>query len=121
MVTTEVDMRFAKLKTLLATLLLAALVAVAAAQGGDFDVASGKQVAASRAPADGYPDPDGLKLTDGSFEFAWGDMVGWEGPDTISLVIDLGSIHETVSYVALKLMRSDGSAVALPASAIVSI
>ena len=114
-------MRLAQLKTLLATLLLAGLVAVAAAQGGDFDVATGKQVTVNRAPAEGYPDTDGLKLTDGSFEFAWGDMVGWEGPDTISLVVDLGSIHESISYVALKLMRSDGSAVALPASAIVSV
>lgn len=114
-------MRTAKLRTLLATLLLAVLVAVAGAQGADFDVAAGKQVTASRAPGDGYPDTDGLKLTDGSFEFAWGDMVGWEGPDTISLVVDLGAIHDTISYVALKVMRSDGSAVAVPASAIVSV
>ncbi|HET8985570.1 MAG TPA: discoidin domain-containing protein [Trueperaceae bacterium] len=114
-------MRIANLRTLLATLLLATLVAVAAAQGGDFDVATGKQVTVNRAPGEGYPDPDGLKLTDGSFQFAWGDMVGWEGPDTISLVVDLGAIHESISYVALKLMRSDGSAVALPASAIVSV
>ena len=54
-------MRLAQLKTLLATLLLAGLVAVAAAQGGDFDVATGKQVTVNRAPAEGYPDPDGLK------------------------------------------------------------
>jgi len=114
-------MRTAKLRTSLATLLLAVLVAVAGAQAGDFDVSAGKQVTASRAPGESYPDPDGLKLTDGSYEFAWGDMVGWEGPDPVSLVVDLGAIHDTISYVGLKVMRSDGSAVALPASAIVSV
>jgi hypothetical protein len=114
-------MKTANPRRLIATLFLATLVAVAAAQGDDFDVATGAVVTASRAPADAYPDADGLKLTDGSYEFAWGDMVGWEGPDTVSLVVDLGTVHDMVSYVALKVMRSDGSAVALPTSAIVSI
>ncbi len=114
-------MKTAFVKKLLATLLLACLVTLVSAQGTEFNVAAGKQVSASRVAADSYPDPDGLKLTDGSYQFSWGDMVGWEGADPIVFTIDLGSVHDYVSYVALKVMRSDGSDVALPASAIVSI
>lgn len=114
-------MKFSTLRKLLASLLLAGLVSLAAAQGDGFNVSAGKQVQASRVAAEGYPDGDGLKLTDGSYEFAWGDMVGWEGTETISLVVDLGELHDSISYVALKAMRSDGSAVSLPAYAIVSV
>ncbi len=114
-------MKTSTIRKLLVALLLAALVGVAGAQADAFNVAAGKTVSASRAAADNYPDADGLKLTDGSYEFAWGDMVGWEGPETLTLVVDLGTVHDYVSYVALKAMRSDGSAVSLPASAIISI
>ena len=114
-------MKFSTLRKLLASLLLAGLVSLAAAQGDGFNVAAGKQVQASRAAAEGYPDSDGLKLTDGSYEFAWGDMVGWEGPESLSLVVDLGAVYDAISYVSLRAMRSDGSAVSLPAYVIVSV
>lgn len=110
-----------QVRKLLATLLLAGLVTFASAQSPDFNVAQGKYVSASRVAADNYPDGDGLKLTDGSYEFSWGDMVGWEGSEPIVLTVDLGDVHDYVSYVALKVMRSDGSGVSLPASAIVSV
>src|SRR5690606_11329091 len=101
---TEAQMMFSTLRKLLASLLLAGLVSLAAAQGDGFNVSAGKQVQASRVAAEGYPDGDGLKLTDGSYEFAWGDMVGWEGTETISLVVDLGELHDSISYVALNAM-----------------
>lgn len=97
------------------------LLGAAQAQTDDFNVAAGRTVSHSRAPADNYPDADGLKLTDGSFDFAWGDMVGFEGPDPVALVIDLEQTYEELSYVALKLMYSAPSGVALPASFIVSV
>lgn len=105
----------------LAALTVLALATAVFAQPDGFVVSGGKSVDASRAPADSYPDPEGLKLTDGSFQFAWGDMVGFEGPDPITLVVDLGATYEALSYVSLKLMRSDGSGVSLPAYAIVSV
>lgn len=116
-------MRTGHIKHFLSALIATALLAFAAtglAQPDGFIVSGGKSVQASRAAADAYPDGDGLKLTDGSFEFAWGDMVGFEGPESVTLTVDLGSVYDFVSYVALKVMRSDGSAVALP-TAIVSI
>jgi hypothetical protein len=85
------------------------------------NIAAEQPVTSSRAPADGYDDPDGLKLTDGSYAFAAGDMVGFEGAEPITLVVDLGAIHDEITYVALKLMRSDVSDVALPQSFIVAV
>lgn len=101
--------------------LLLVLTGVAFADDGGFNVAAGQQVTSSRAPADGYPDPDGLKLTDGSYAFAWGDMVGFEGSAPFTLTVDLGDTYEEIAFVALKLMRSDPSGVVLPASFIVSV
>jgi|GEM_PF-559138 len=111
------------MKVPMASILCALLVlaGVAFANAADFNVAAGQQVTSNRAPADGYPDPDGLKLTDGSYAFAWGDMVGFEGSTPIILTVDLGDIHEEIVYVALKLMRSDPSDVTLPQSFIVSV
>lgn len=105
------------IKSLL-TLALAAFVALA--QAADFNVAAGKVVTPSRPAAEAYPDGDGLKLTDGAYAFAWSDMVGFEGTDPVSLTVDLGEVHDFISYVALKVMRSDGSDVAAP-TAIVSV
>lgn len=105
-------------KTLSMALVL--LWATALAQNPDFDVAAGKVVVPSRPAAEAYPDEGGLKLTDGAYAFAWGDMVGFEGAEPVSLTVDLGDTYDYVSYVALKVMRSDGSAVSVP-TAIVSI
>src|SRR5690625_2071140 len=114
-------MRIARPAKLLAAFLLAGTVVSAAAQEEDFNVAAGAVVTHNRLPADNYADPDGLKLTDGSAEFSWDDMVGWEGPETVVLTVDLGEIHDWMSYAAIKAMRSDGSDVSLPASAIISV
>ncbi len=103
-----------------AVIALALSAGLALAQSASFNVAAGKTVTSSRPAADAYPDPDGLKLTDGSFEFAWADMVGFEGSEPVSLTVDLGATYDTISYVALRVMRSDGSDVALP-TAIVSV
>lgn len=97
------------------------LLGAAQAQTDGFNVAAGQTVSHSRAPSENYADPDGLKLTDGSFAFAWGDMVGFEGTQPVAIVIDLGETYEELSYAALKLMRSDPSGVALPTSFIVSV
>jgi hypothetical protein len=112
----EVDMKSATAMTLCALLLIAGVV-----QARHNNMAAEQPVTTSRAPADGYPDPDGLKLTDGSYAFAWGDMVGFEGEEPVTLVVDLGEIHDEITYVALKSMRSDGSSVALPQSFIVAV
>jgi len=114
----EAHMKFSLVKPAVFALALSA--ALAFAQSADFNVAAGKVVTSSRPAGDAYPDVDGLKLTDGSFDFAWSDMVGFEGTDPVSLTVDLGETYDTISYVALKVMRSDGSDVALP-TAIVSV
>ncbi len=113
-------MKFAPVRTLFALALLAFTAAPVFAQADDFNVAAGKTVESSRPAGDAYPDPEGLKLTDGSFDFAWDNMVGFEGADPVSLTVDLGETYDYISYVALKAMRSDGSGVALP-NAIVSV
>jgi hypothetical protein len=112
----EVDM-----KVPIASILCALLVFAGVAFASDFNVAAGQPVTSSRAPADGYPDPEGTKLTDGSFAFSWADMVGFEGSAPIALVVDLGETFDEITYVALKLMRSDPSFVVLPQSFIVSV
>jgi len=109
------------MKVTIASILCALLLFAGVASASDFNVAAGQQVSSSRAPADGYPDPEGLKLTDGAYAFAWGDMVGFEGSAPVTLVVDLGETYDEVSYVALKLMRSDPSGVTLPQSFIVSV
>ena len=109
------------MKAKTAVILLLALVFTASAWAQSVDLAAGRPVSASRAPADAYPDPEGLKLTDGSYAFAWSDMVGFEGSEPVVLAVDLGEIHDDLTYVALKLMRSDASGVALPQSFIVSV
>lgn len=113
-------MKAFNLRTLVVTLVLA-LVTAALAQGDLDNVAAGLEVTSSRIAGDNYPDGNGLKLTDGSYAFSWDDMVGFEGSDPIVLTVDLGKTYDEISSVALKVMRSDGSAVSLPASFIVSI
>lgn len=109
------------MKVLIASILCALLVFAGVAFANDFNVAAGQPVSSSRAPGDGYPDPDGLKLTDGAFAFAWGDMVGFEGSEPVTLVVDLGATYDEITFVALKLMRSDPSGVVLPQSFVVSV
>src|SRR5690606_35604428 len=115
-------MKAFSVRSLLVTVALALFVAAGLAQDVTFpNVAADKPVAASRAPAEAYPDPDGLKLTDGSYAFAWGDMVGFEGSAPVTLTVDLGETYDYLSLVSLKVMRSDGSAVNVPANFIVSV
>lgn len=104
-----------------AVLVVFVLFAVSLILGNGFNVSQGKPYTLSPDPSANYPD-DGTKLTDGSANFAWGDMVGFDSPATNpTIVIDLGDIYEEISYVALKLMFSQGSLVHLPEYFIVSI
>ena len=109
------------MKVPIASILCALLVFAGVAFASDFNVAAGQPVTSSRAPGDGYPDPEGLKLTDGAYAFAWGDMVGFEGSAPVTLVVDLGETYDEITFVALKLMRSDPSGVVLPQSFVVSV
>ena len=95
-------------------LLLLALMVVSFMFAGEFNVSAGKTYTLSPEPNPNYADT-GTKLTDGSFNFSWGDMVGWENPvANPTIVVDLGAVFEEVSYVALKIMYSAPSAVNLP-------
>lgn len=87
----------------------------------DFNVAEGKTYTLSPEPSPNYPDP-GTKLTDGSANFSWGDMVGLENPENNPVItVDLGDVYDTVSYVAIKVMYSKASGVNLPQYFIASI
>ncbi len=100
---------------------LVLLMFVAALFAGNFVVSSGKMYTLFPEPNPNYPDP-GQKLTDGSFQFSWGDMVGWENPaSNPTIVIDLGTIYEEISFVGLKVMNSAPSGVNLPEGFLVSI
>lgn len=102
-------------------LLLLALMVVSFMFAGEFNVSAGKTYTLSPEPNPNYADT-GTKLTDGSFNFSWGDMVGWENPvANPTIVVDLGAVFEEVSYVALKIMYSAPSAVNLPEYFIVYI
>lgn len=103
------------------TISCALLVLGGVVQARHNNIAAELPVTSSRAPDEGYPDPDGLKLTDGSYAFASGDMVGFEGEEPITFVVDLGKLQNEITYVALKVMRSDVSSVALPQSFIVAV
>jgi len=93
----------------------------AAAFADDFNVAAGKTYTLSPEPAANYPDP-AAKLTDGSANFSWGDMVGFNNPaSNPTITVDLGDVYDTVSYVAIKLMYSKASAVNIPQYFIASI
>lgn len=91
---------------------------------GGTNVAAGLGYKLTPAPAGNYLDPDaatGGKLTDGFANFAWSDMVGWQNPgDRIIIDFDLGS-PTPVESVEVTFMRSDVSAVELPASFSVSV
>jgi hypothetical protein len=101
--------------------LLLVLLVTSFVIAGEFNVSAGKTYTLSPAPNPNYADP-GTKLTDGSFNFSWGDMVGWENPPANPVItVDLGDIFEEISYVALKVMFSAPSAVNLPEYFIVSI
>ncbi|MBN2219164.1 MAG: hypothetical protein JW697_02685 [Kosmotogaceae bacterium] len=102
-------------------IVLLALLVASLVLAGEFNVSAGKTYTLSPEPNPNYADP-GNKLTDGSFNFSWGDMVGWENPGANpTVVVDLGETYEEVSYVALKVMYSAPSAVNLPEYFIVSI
>src|SRR5690606_4112896 len=88
------------------------------------NVAAGLGYRLTPQPAGNYLDPDaatGGKLTDGFANFAWSDMVGWQHPgDRIHIDIDLGA-PIALDEVVVDFMRSDISAVELPAALSVSV
>lgn len=100
---------------------LVALLVSATSLAQGFNVAEGASYVLTPTPAEGYADPDATKLTDGMYAFSWSDMIGFEGADLVTIVIDLEAVRDDVTFAALKVMRSDGSDVALPDSFIVSI
>lgn len=60
--------------------------------------------------------PSNGKLTDGSANYSWGDMVGWQNPGKkIEIVIDLGDLT-SIDSVSVKFMRSEISAVQIPSN-----
>lgn len=87
------------------------------------NIAAGLPYRLSPAPAGDYTDPgahEGGKLTDGAANFAWADMVGWQNPGD-RIVIDLELPEATaIQAVEADFMRSDTSAVELPAGFTVS-
>lgn len=94
---------------------------------GPDDVSAGLGYTLAPAPAGNYLDPDaakGGKLTDGLANFAWADMVGWQNPgDRITITFELAAAGEARLFdaVAVQFMRSDISAVELPAAVAVSV
>ncbi len=88
------------------------------------NVVAGRGYALTPAPSGTYLDPNaatGGKLTDGSANFAWQDMVGWQLPGgEIAVDFDLGE-PTAFDRVEVQFMRSDVSAVELPASIAISV
>ncbi|MEW6227879.1 MAG: DUF4434 domain-containing protein [Bacillota bacterium] len=82
------------------------------------NVAAGKPYTLDPSPSGNYQDPraaTGGKVTDGSFKFSWGDMVGFEYPKSNpAVVIDLGLAADGIVRVTGRFMRSEISAVGLP-------
>ena len=77
-------------------------------------VSSGAGYTVSPSPDPKYPDPAGKKLTDGSANWSWNDMVGWSNPvQPIVIVLDLGQ-STAFDRVSVKFMRSEISNVQLP-------
>ena len=77
-------------------------------------ISLGSTYSISIAPDSRYPDPGGKKLTDGSANWSWSEMVGWRYltyPVTITL--DLGQ-SQPIDEVSVKFMRSEISNVQLP-------
>src|SRR5690606_5261700 len=67
------------------------------------------------APAAAYPDDANTKVTDGSYAYAWGDMIGFDAPAFHpTVIIDLGERVEDITRVAGLFMRSFASSVNLP-------
>lgn len=90
---------------------------------GGQNVAQGLGYRVSPAPDGRYPDPDatmGGKLTDGSANFAWPDMVGWVLPDEIRIDLTFpGDV--SIERVEVDFMRSDISGVELPSGSMVQV
>ncbi len=88
------------------------------------NVVAGRGYALTPGPSGTYLDPNaatGGKLTDGSANFAWSDMVGWQLPaGEIVIDFDLGE-PTAFDSVEVQFMRSDVSAVELPAAIAVSV
>ncbi|MCC6311120.1 MAG: DUF4434 domain-containing protein [Trueperaceae bacterium] len=88
------------------------------------DVVAGRGYVLTPGPSGTYLDPDaatGGKLTDGSANFAWSDMVGWQSPGgEIVVDFDLGE-PTAFDRVEVQFMRSDVSAVELPAAVAVAV
>ena len=86
------------------------------------NVSLGKSYVISPDPAPNYSDPEGKKFTDGSANFSWGDMVGFQNLETNPVVtIDLGELYEEISFVTVDFMLSNPSGVHLPYGFIVSV
>jgi len=90
------------------------LAEVSVSKNGEI-VSSGKPYTISPNPNPKYPDKDGVKLTDGSANWSWNNMVGWSNPvKPITVVLDFGE-STAFNSVAVKFMRSEISNVQLPA------
>ena len=86
------------------------------------NVSLGKSYVISPAPDPNYSDPEGIKFTDGSANFSWGDMVGFQNLEVNPTVtIDLGEVYEEISFVTVDFMLSNPSGVHLPYGFIVSV
>lgn len=88
------------------------------------NIVAGRGYALTPGPSGTYLDPDaaaGGKLTDGSANFAWSDMVGWQLPGgEIAIDFDLGE-PTAFDRVEVQFMRSDVSAVELPSAIAISV
>ncbi|MEW6227878.1 MAG: discoidin domain-containing protein [Bacillota bacterium] len=110
----------------LISLMLLTWVPATSAQGSALglftNMSLGRSYTYSMPPMGNYTDPKGSKLTDGSFKFSWGDMVGWADVKQNPVVtIDLGKVHTGITRISGHFMRSYASAVNMPKKLVISI
>lgn len=85
----------------------------------EVSIKKGEEVVSLNKPYTTNPEPSQKypangKLTDGSANYAWGDMVGWQSPERpIEILIDLEG-STVIDSVYVKFMRSEISALQLP-------
>jgi hypothetical protein len=90
------------------------MLAEVTASRNESPISLGSVYSISASPDSRYPDPEGKKLTDGSANWSWNDMVGWRNPtQPIVVTLDLGQ-SEPFDAVTVKFMRSEISNVQLP-------
>ena len=66
------------------------------------NVSLGKSYVISPDPDPGYSDPDGTKFTDGSANFSWGDMVGFQNLEvnpTVTIKINKNNLFILYTFV----------------------